>query len=432
MDPAILVGLALVAFFALVVLGMPIAFAFATVGLIFMSLFRSLEPALLTLGSVPFSWASSYLLVTVPLFILMGQLAFQTGISHDLYAAADKWIGRFPGGLASTTTLSCTLFAACTGSSTAGAATMGVVAFPEMQKFNYNQQFSTGCIAAGGTLGILIPPSILFIVYGCLTETSIAELFIAGILPGILLSILFILMITIRCVINPKLGPRGKSYSWTEMLVSLKGVWGMLTLFLLVIVGLYFGIFTPSEAGSIGAFGAFCIGLATRRLTRSGFVDALKGTLNTTCFMITIFIGAMIFTTFLGMTGVPNSFGSFIVNLHVSRYVILILLLLMYIPLGMVMDAMPMVLLTIPFIFPVLMQLGFDSVWFGVLLCLMCELACISPPVGLNAYVVHGVCNVPLEDVFRGSAPFIFVIILVVAILVAFPQIVLFLPSMMK
>ena len=298
MEPTILVGLALVAFFALVVLGMPVAFSFATVGLIFLSIFRSLEPALLILGSVPFSWASSYTLVAVPLFILMGQLAFQTGISHDLYTAADRWIGRFPGGLASTTTLSCTLFAACTGSSTAGAATMGVVAFPEMQKFNYDQRFSTGCIAAGGTLGILIPPSILFIIYGCLTETSIAELFIAGILPGILLSILFILMITIRCVINPKLGPRGKSYSWTEMFVSLKGVWGMLTLFLLVIVGLYFGIFTPSEAGSIGAFGAFCIGLATRRLTKSGFIDALKSTLSTTCFIITITIGAMIFTAF--------------------------------------------------------------------------------------------------------------------------------------
>lgn len=432
MDPFILGIICLVLFFMLVAVGMPIAFCFATVGLIGFALTRTLDQALSVLGGTPYVWGSNFVLVVIPLFVLMGQFAFHSGISGDLYNAGYKWIGRQPGGIALATTLACTGFAACTGSSLASAATMGTIAIPEMKKFSYSPRLATGSVAAGGTLGILIPPSTIFIIYGFMTETSIGKLFIAGILPGILLSLLFMALIYVMCRRNPQFGPRGPSSPWREKLTSLRGVWGMLALFILVIGGIYTGIFTPTEAGATGAFGAFVIILARRRMTWSIFISTARDTVRTTAMIFMLLIGAQIFNTYLAVSGLPAMVARGIGGLPVSPYVILVIILAVYIPLGMVMDSLPMILLTLPTFTPVVAGLGFDLVWFGVLLCVMCELANITPPMGMNLYIVKGVArDVPLEEIIWGVLPFAIVMILCVIILAAFPQISLFLPSLM-
>jgi tripartite ATP-independent transporter DctM subunit len=328
--------------------------------------------------------------------------------------------------LAVATTLACTGFAACTGTSLAAGATMGTIAFPEMRRFKYDSRLATGCIGAGGTLGILIPPSIFFIIYGFITQQPIGSLFIAGILPGLMLSAMFVALILVMCTRNPKLGPRGEAFTWKEKMTSLTGVWGVIALFILVIGGLYLGIFAPSEAGAIGALGSFAIALF-RRTKIPKLFQALTDSLRLTCMVLTITIGAMIFNVFVTISGVPAIFAEWITGLPVSPHMILILILLMYIPLGMVMDVMAMILLTVPIVFPIVTGLGFDPIWFGVLIVVMCELANITPPVGMTVYVVHGVTGVPLEQVFRGTIPFVIVMIIGLAILVTFPDISLFL-----
>jgi C4-dicarboxylate transporter DctM subunit len=430
LSPLIIFLIGLVAFLALAFLGMPIAFAFAMVGFVGVLLIKGVGPGLSMLGAAPWQWAGQAGLIVVPLFILMGQYAFHSGISRDLYSAANKWIGRLPGGLALATNLACTGFAACTGSSLASGATMGTIAYPEMMKFNYSPRLATGCIASGGTLGILIPPSIVFIIYGFLTAQPIGILFIAGIFPGLMLSGLFAAVILVMSIRNPKLGPRGEAFSWRERFASLVGVWGMLLLFVLVIGGLYLGVFAPSEAGAMGAFGAFIIALS-RRTKVPLLITALKDSLRLTCMILTITIGAMIFGVFLSISGAPSMFAAWIAGLPVSPYVILIFILLMYIPLGMVMDALAMVLLTIPIIFPIITELGFNPIWFGVLIVIVFEMALITPPVGMIVYVVQGVTKVPLEEVFAGNMPFLIAMIASLVILVAFPQISLFLPATM-
>lgn len=431
MSPPTILIIGLIAFLLFTFAGIPVAFAFAIVGFVGVVSVMGLGPGLALLGSAPWQWASQGSLVVVPLFILMGQFAFHSGISGDLYAAAYKWMGRLPGGLALATNVACTGFAACTGSTLASAATMGTIAYPEMMRFRYSPRLATGCIASGGTLGFLIPPSILFVIYGFLTSQPVGVLFVAGIFPGLLLSALFFVLILLMCIQNPTLGPRGESFPWRERLSSLTGVWGMLLLFVLVIGGLYFGVFAPSEAGAVGAFGAFVIALSRRRTTMAMFITALKDSLRLTCITLTILIGAMIFTVFVTVTGFPSMFAAWITGLPLSPYAVLVLILLMYIPLGMVLDALGMVFLTIPTVVPIIVALGFDPIWFGVLMVLVVEMALISPPVGMIVYIVQGVTKVPLEDVFRGNLPFLAMMIVALAILTAFPQISLFLPGTM-
>jgi tripartite ATP-independent transporter DctM subunit len=432
MSPLMVSIIAIVAFLMLAALGLPIAFAFATVGFAGIILLQGPGPALFTLGSAPYQWASAKALIPMPLFVLMGHFVFYSGISSDLYRAAYKWVGRLPGGIAMATTLACTGFAACSGSTAAGAATMGTMAFPEMEKLKYDRRLSTGCIAGGGTLAILIPPSAAFIMYGFLTETSISELFIAGVLPGFLLSGMFLATIFVMCQRNPRLGPPGQSFPLRAMFASLKGIWGVLILFLMVVGGLYTGIFTPSEAGAAGAFGAFVLGLASRRLTIPKLVAALKDSVRISCFVLTIVIGAMIFNIFLVVSGFSTMFAGWVDAIPLSPHAILICILLIYVPLGMFMDNLAITMLTIPIIFPVIINLGFDPIWFGVLYTITGEMALITPPVGMNAYVVQGVTRVPIEDIFRGIIPFFFAMVGCLILLVAFPQISLFLPSMMK
>jgi tripartite ATP-independent transporter DctM subunit len=432
LDPLLISILGLAAFFLLMTQGVPIAFSFAIVGCVGVVLLKGAGPGLGLVGSMPYIWASAGALLPVPLFILMGQFVYHSGISAELYAAAHKWTGRFPGGLALATTLASTGFAACSGVSMAGAATMASVAYPEMKAYNYDPKLSTGCITAGGSLSCLIPPSAAFIIYGALTETSVGKLFIAGILPGLLLSFLYLSVIFFMAKRNPKLAPPGPAYSWREMLASLKGTIAVLVLFLLVIGGLFAGVFTPSEAGSMGAFGAFVICLVRRRMTLANLVAAVRDSIRTTCFILTITIGAMIFSSFLGVGGFSGMFRSWITGLPVSPDIVLICILLIYIPLGMVMDGLAMLLLTIPIVFPVVLAFGFDPVWFGIIMTLIVEMALITPPVGLNSYVVAGVTGVPLESVFRGVFPFFLMMVACLILLYAFPQIVLFLPGIMK
>ncbi len=433
MSPTIIGIIGFILFLVLAMLGLPLAFAFASVGFVGIIVVQGFGPGLTILGQAPYAWTASYVLCAMPMFVLMGQFAFHSGISADLFTAAYKWIGRLPGGLALATNLACTGFAACTGSSVASAATMGTIAFPEMQRFNYHPRLSTGTIAAGGTLGILIPPSTIFIIYGVITETSIGDLFIAGILPGIMISSLFLGLIYFMCKRNPRLGPpSSEPFSWKERLVSLTGVWGMIALFLLVIGGMYVGIFAPSEAGVIGAFGAFVIVLARRRLNKATAFSALVDTARITCFSLFVLVGAMIFSTFITITGLPSVLVRLVTSLPVSPFAILIAVCAFYVPLGCFMDALPMILLTMPVVFPIIVGLGFSPVWFGVLVCVLGELSLITPPIGINIYVVQGVTKVPLHEVARGILPFAIVFLIGVAILVAFPQISLFLPSTMK
>ena len=433
MSPLLVGIIGVFLFLALAIMGMPIGFSFAGVGFVGIIFLRGLDPALSILGSMPYTWASNYNLVAVPLFILMGQFAYHSGISSELYDTAYKWVGKLPGGLAITTTLACTGFAACTGSSLASAATMSTIALPEMKKNNYNSRLAVGCIAGGGTLGILIPPSVIFIIYGVMTWTSIGKLFIAGILPGIITSLMFVALIYFMCKRNPTFGPPGPSFLFKDRLASLIGILGMLVLFTIVIGGLYLGAFSPSEAGGIGAFGAFMVLVVKARITKQNLADALRDSTRTACFSFTILIGAMIFGSLLTISGLPAALTTWIVSLSVSPKVILILILIMYLPLGGIMDSLPMILLTLPVVFPVIDTLGFDPVWFGVLIVLMSEISLISPPVGINAYIIQGIAkDVPLEEVFRGAVPFIGVLIVATALIVAFPQIALFLPGLMK
>lgn len=423
--------IALVAFFVLIFFRMPIAFAFALVGGVGTILVKGAGPGLSLLGSAPYTWATNGSLLAVPLFILMGQFVFYSGISSELYEMGYKWVGKFKGGLAIATEVASTAFGACCGASIAASATMGTVAYPEMKKYKYDDRLACGSIAAGGSLSTLIPPSAPFILYGFLTNTSISRLFFAGILPGILLSFLFILMIVFKCWRNPEIGPPGANFSWKERLLSLRGISGALALFLLVMGGLFVGVFTPSEAGAIGAFGAFLITIIKRRLNRPTLFTALKGAITSTCFILTITIGAMIFTNFLTICGFSSMFSGWIKALSLPPTLIVICILLIYIPLGCVMDALAMILLTLPIVFPIIKHFGYDPVWFGVVVCLMAEMALITPPVGMNSYVVHGVTKVPLHEVFRGIVPFFIVMIICVAILFAFPDIVTFLPAVM-
>jgi tripartite ATP-independent transporter DctM subunit len=431
--PEILIAvLGIVLFLLLSFNGMPVAFSFAIVGALGLIYIRGLGPGLAILGHTPYAWGTNSNLLPLPLFILMGMFAFYSRISQDLYQTAYRWMGRLPGGIALATNLASTGFAACCGVSMAGAATMGSIAYPEMRRLKYDNRIATGCIVAGGGLSSLIPPSLAFIIYGFLTEESIARLFIAGLLPGLMLSFMFLLTIFIMCKRNPELGPPGPSFTWGQRFRALKGVLGMLVLFILVFGGLYIGVFTPSEAGAAGACGAFIITVASGRLKLAGLVGATKDTLKTACFILTMIIGANIFNSFLGTTGLSSGFSEWLTGLHLPRYLILSGILFVYLPLGMFLDIGAVILLTVPIFVPPLEALGFDPIFIGVLIAVVAEIGFMTPPVGLNAFVVHGVTQVPLARVFRGTLPFAIVMLMGLIILVIFPQIVLFLPNVMQ
>lgn len=432
--PAFTLGLAAVLLLLLFLAGgLPIAFSMGIVGLIGFCCFGGPQAGLSQLEMVPFGVGSEYILSVVPLFLLMGQFSYTSGLSQDLYDTSYTWLGHLPGGLAMATVAGCAAFAAISGSSVATAVTIGAVALPAMRSYRYSPTLALGSIAAGGTIGILIPPSIVFILYGILTEQSIGKLFMAGLLPGVLSVILYMLTIAVQVKLNPSLGPPGPKTTLPEKVRSLRKTWGMLLLFALVLGGIYFGFFTPTEAGAVGACGALILALAKKKLTWRSLWTSLMETGRTTSTLVMIFVGAMLFNYFLALTNLPLELASIIVENSISRYATLFAILGVYLLLGSIMDPGSMIILTIPIFFPIIQTLGFDPIWFGVLVVVLAEIGCITPPVGINVFAVKGVDpGVSLATVFRGVLPFWAADMLRLALLVLFPQISLFLPSLLN
>ena len=410
---------------------MPIGLAMAAVGFGGFAVIRGMDGALGLLGSIPYQTFSSYSLSVAPLFILMGYLCFHAGISTDLYKTVRTWMGHLRGGLAMATVGACGAFAAISGSSMATAITMGTVALPEMRKYKYNSALATGVIAAGGTIGVLIPPSMGFIFYGVITETSISRLFMAGIIPGVLEAVFYMATIYIVCRINPGWGPPGPRSSYIEKFRSLKDTWIVLALFLLVIGGIYFGIFSPTEAAGAGAFGAFVFSLATRKLSWGSLCDAFTETVKVGGMILLILTGANLLNTFLAVSRLPFELGAVVGDLPMNRYLILMFILCFFLVLGCLMDPLSVILLTMPIFFPLVSSMGFDPIWFGVLVTRMGEIGAITPPVGLNVFVIKGVADVPMSTMYKGVTPFIIADILHVTLLIVFPQLSLYLPQMM-
>jgi tripartite ATP-independent transporter DctM subunit len=408
-----------------------IGLAMAFIGFIGFFYATDIDKAFAILGTVPYHTIAFYPISCVPLFILMGVVVSNTGVSKDLYDSAYKWIGQTKGGLSIATVVACAGFAAIAGDSIAGAITMGKVAYPEMKRYDYNETLATSCIAAGGTLGILIPPSLGFIMYGILIEESIGKLFMAGIFPGLLLAALFIAVILFITTRNPKAGPPGPRTSFQEKVVSLKNTWPILVLFLLVLGGIYLGFFTPTEAGAVGAFGAIVITFFSRRLTVRILIDSLLEAAKTTAMIMILVMGAFILMRFLTISGLTTLLVKTIGSLTFSKYIIFALIIVFYIIVGMFLDIMASMVVTIPFVYPMVMALGFDSIWFGVVLVLVMEMGLITPPVGLNVFALAGVTNVPIGTIFRGVWWFVAAMLLCVVIITIFPQIALFIPNIM-
>ena len=425
-------GLGMAFLFLLMLLRMPIGYAMALTGFLGLAVFHpKLKASLSMLGMAPYSTAASFILVVVPLFILMGELAFNSGISKDLFDTANKWLGRLRGGLAMSAVAGCAGFAAVCGDSLATAITMGTVSLPEMKRKKYSAMLATGCLAAGGTLGILIPPSVGFIFYAIVTEESVGKLFIAGLLPGLLLATLFFLAIYIYARMNPEAAPRGDKASLGEKIISLKGVFGMLLLFILILGGILGGIFSPTEGGGIGAVGAFVFALLKRRVTWQNLKKALIDTVDITCKLLTILIGVGILSYFLAATRLPMELAEIITGLQVNRYLIFTAVIILFAILGCLMNVIPMILLTLPAIFPTIVSLGFDPIWFGVVTVIVMEMGQITPPVGVNVFALSSVAtDVPMETIFKGVFPFFICMLVCVGILVIFPQIALFLPGL--
>jgi C4-dicarboxylate transporter DctM subunit len=414
----------------LMLLRLPIAFAMALVGFVGFGYLTTPEAALGLIGRAIFEDFRSYPLSVIPMFMLMGSFALVSGISKRLYQTTYAWIGQFRGGLTMATVFACAGFGAICGSSTATAATMGQIAIPEMKKYKYNDTLATGTVAAAGTLGILIPPSTILIVYGYLTEESIGKLFIAGVLPGILLSIAFAATVALLCWRNPEIGPPGVPTSFKEKLRATAGIIEALILFLLAIGGLFLGWFSPTQAGAIGAGGALLIGLGRRQMTWRSFFDAGKEGVRTSCMVLFIIAGATVFGKFMAVTRIPFVLAEWLGGLPISPMAVMIVIIFIYFVGGFFMDSMALIVLTVPIFFPLVQELGFNPIWFGVIIVLVGEMGVLTPPVGVNVFVIKGIApDVPLEHIFKGILPFLAALIIVTTILVIFPQIATFLPS---
>jgi len=416
----------------LIFLRVPVGIAMLGVGCVGTAILNSPAAALNTMTGQAFSISTLYSLSVLPLFILMGNIASQAGLSRDLYDAAFALVGHLRGGLASATIVGCAGFAALSGSSIASAVTMGKVAYPEMQRRAYGDRLSTGVIAAGGTLGILLPPSTGFVLYAILTEESIGRLFIAGILPGILLTVLFVITVTLVVRLNPAAGGiAAGEIKATETFSLFKAV-PVLSIIIITIGGIYLGLFTPVEAAGVGAALAIVLAVLRRRLKFSAFVDAIKGTLETTGLCFLILIGAMVFSPFVALSGLPAALSETILAYSSSPYVVLSMILILYLLLGMVIEGLSLMVITLPIVFPVITGLGFDPIWFGVIMVLVLEMGLISPPVGVNCFVVKSVVpHVPLADIFKGIMPFWLAMIVCIMLLIAVPKIALLLPNAM-
>ena len=432
MNPDLIAILGFLALFALMLLRVPVGMAMGLVGIVGYSWIAGAGPALKLVGQTSLRTVTDYTFGVIPMFMLMGAFVSVSGVSRELFRAANSMIGHLRGGLGVATVLACGGFAAISGSSVATAATFSGVAYPEMRRFGYPQSFSTGVIAAGGTLGAMLPPSTVLAVYAILTQQDIGKLFMAGIVPGLLAMLLYVATVMIIVRVRPGWLPRGEQRPWSERISELKNVWAPLVLFVFVIGGLFGGFFTPTEAGAVGAGGAFLLGLVRGRLDRAKIKEALLAATRTAAAVFTVLIGALMFGYFLTITQTPQKLTEFLLGLGVGPHGVLVLILLMYLALGCLMDAMAMIILTVPILFPIVTQLGFDPVWFGIIIVMTVELGLITPPVGMNVFVIKSVVpEASFATIFRGVSPFVFTDVLRLAILVAFPVIALWLPGKM-
>ena len=405
-----------------------IGVAFVIVGFFGYAYLDGWTNAFSMVGSEPFLQGSSYTLTAIPLFILMGIVIFNTGIGEDLYNAARAWLGRLRGGLAIASVAASGAFAAMCGSSLATSVTLGKMAYPEMVRNNYDKSLAAGCIAAGGTVGILIPPSIGFIMFGLITETSIGRLFIAGIIPGITEVLFYIITITIMCNLNPRLGPvLEQRFSLKEKFASLKYCWPMVAIFFIVIGGIYAGMFTATEAGAIGAFGAIVISLVQRRLTTKNFFASLTETAQSAAMIIFLLSGSFVYLRFLTISRLPIVLSNYVAGLSIPPFMIILVICLFYIFTGCLMDVTANMILTLPIIFPIVTAVGFNPYWFGVVMVRMMEIGSITPPMGINVFVLAKSIDAPMGTVFRGILPFVLTDFVHVAVLIALPQLSLFL-----
>jgi tripartite ATP-independent transporter DctM subunit len=424
--------LGFVTLFVLMLLRVPVGMAMGLVGVTGFSYLVNGDAALKIVGHTSMRTVTDYTFGVIPMFLLMGAFVSNSGMSRELFRAANAFLGHLKGGLGIATIAACAGFAAISGSSVATAATFSTVAYPEMRRFNYPQSFATGVIAAGGTLGAMLPPSTVLAVYGIITEQDIGKLFIAGILPGALAATMYITTVAIIGAARPGFLPSGPRTPWRERLSALRDIWATLLLFCFVIGGLYGGLFTPTEAGGMGAGGAFIIGVLRGRLNRADIRRSLLQATRTAAAVFTVLIGALLFGYFLTVTQTPQKVTAFLTGLGIGSYGVLGLIMLMYLVLGCLMDALAMVILTVPIIFPVIKELGFDPIWFGVIIVMTVELGLIHPPVGMIVFVIKSVIqDVTFATIFRGVLPFIITDLLRLIILIAFPIIALFLPSRM-
>ena len=433
MDPGNVALIGFAALFVLMLLRVPVGMAMGLVGVTGFGYLANFDAALKLIGQTSMRTVTDYTFGIIPLFLLMGAFVSNSGISKELFRAANAFVGHWRGGLGIATIAACGGFAAICGSSVATAATFSAVAYPEMRRHGYPKSFAAGVIAAGGTLGIMIPPSTVLAVYGIITQQDIGKLFIAGVIPGILATLMYMATVTIIGYVRPGFLPETPKAPWSERLAALRDVWATLLLFAFVIGGLYGGLFTATEAGGMGAAGAFLIGVVRGRLDRDGVKRALLEATRTSAAVFTILIGALLFGYFLTITQVPQRVTEMLTGLGIGRYGVLAVIMLMYLVLGCLMDAMAMIILTVPIVFPVIIALGFDPIWFGIIIVMTVELGLIHPPVGMNVFVIKSmVKEVDFTTIFKGVLPFVATDILRLIILIAFPILALWLPARMN
>jgi C4-dicarboxylate transporter DctM subunit len=421
-----------IAMFVLMILRMHVGVTMGITAFIGISLLTNFDSACGKLAHTAFSQSSTYMMSVIPLYVLMGELAFLSGLSQEAYRTVNRWMGHLPGGLAMATIGACASFAAVQGSSTAGAVIMVSIAYPEMKARKYANSLALGCIAAGGTMGILIPPSAAFVLYGIITEQSIGKLFTAGIIPGLLLILLFWSLIYLQCKRNPMLAPPGSPTRWRERLISLKDLWSVLVLFGLVMGGIYLGVFNVTEAAAVGVVAAFLISLVRKRVNKDGIKRSLLNTLRTTGMIFIMVIGAMLFNYVLSLSGLTMALADFCVKLPVPPIGIIVAICILFLILGCLMDAWAMMLIVVPAMLPTVLALGFDPIWFGVITVIMMEMGMITPPMGMNVFVMAGMAKeVPMTDIFKGVWPFVLGMAMLVGFIIVFPDLALYLPRVM-
>jgi len=434
MEPVTAGILMIILLLVLLSIGLPIAFSLGISGVICIFMVTGWDTTYGFMSTTPFNTSASWLYVVLPLFILMGMLSYSAGINQDAFIIANNWLGRIKGGLAMATIGACSVFGATSGSSIAAAATMGKLAIPEMRRFKYSMELAAGCVAGGGTLSVMIPPSGILVIYGIITEESIGSLLIAGLLPGLLSAFIYMVGIYIWCTIKPNIAPSTDvRVSWRVRIASLKNGYGAILIFGVVMGGIYTGIFTPTEAGAFGAGVALILLLMKSKERFLSLREGLTETAKVTCMFFTIVICAHFFTLGLTVSGIPRALVTYLTSLNMHPNVILVMLLLVYLPLGMFLDTVSLLFLTLPILFPVVKSLGFSGIWFGILVTKLIEVSLITPPLGLNVYVIKGILpEVEIGTIFRGCIPFLIMDILTLIVLFSFPQIVLWLPSTMR